>query len=156
MKELNDLMRSCEVKRWHTVSVSREQTVAEHQWAVTMIAVWLHSTLIGPPPEGFLYMCLLHDADEHETGDMPSPRKEATIGEHAVTPEQHILKVADAIEAFHFIHNYGVGNHSEKVKDNCYRRMLGRCNRAVPILGMNLLHHVDEALKALGLEARVF
>lgn len=156
MKELYDLMRSCEVKRWHTVSVSREQTVAEHQWAVTMIAVWLYSVVIGPPPEAFLYSCLLHDADEHATGDIPSPVKEFTIAEHATTKEQHILKIADAIEAFHFICNYGIGAHSDAVKDNCYKHLLGRCNRSTSLLGMEVLHRVDDALKALKLEARVF
>lgn len=150
-------MRSCEVKRWHTVSVSREQTVAEHQWAVTMIAVWLHSVIVGPPPESFLYMCLLHDADEHQTGDIPSPVKETAISEHVyTTKEQHILKIADAIEAFHFIHNYGIGKHSDSVKDNCYRRLLLRCNRATGLLGMEILHRVDDALCALKLDARVF
>ena len=79
---LQDLLRAQHVKRWHIVNTSREQTLAEHQYNVTTIALALYNSLVGVDlviNAGEICVltlaALYHDAPEVRTGDIPTPSK---------------------------------------------------------------------------------
>lgn len=79
-----DFMRAGHVKRWHIVNTVREQTIAEHQYLVTVIALELYARMVGiDNREGpnwrevcaLLAAAMFHDAPEVRYGDFPSPAK---------------------------------------------------------------------------------
>lgn len=81
LKEAAKLLGACDTKRWTIVRVSREQTVAEHQYRVWVLATSLYDHLMDGTPhnsferEAVGFWALVHDADEIWTGDLPSPIK---------------------------------------------------------------------------------
>jgi len=124
---IQDVMRASSVKRWHTVSTIRQQTLAEHSFNVCMLAKQM-ADMIGMPAQRkalLLEMALVHDLDEVFTGDIPTPAKEQQpinedwAGDHFL---KHIIKLADLIDAFWFIHNWGAGQHAKKVQTDCWNR----------------------------------
>lgn len=138
---LYDFLRAGHVKRWHIVETTRTQTLAEHLWLVTVIAMDLHQQLLGAPGSDFMQMALFHDACEIRTGDTPTPGKrllESIAGspifeeaDNRLLPppgipypgdkvgvddrQLAIIKMADVIEAYHFIEECGVGAHAKHV-----------------------------------------
>lgn len=75
---IKDLLKASNVKRWHTVPTVWTQSVAEHQWNVSMISECL-ALKMGLNDEhlfSLIRIALLHDIEEIWTGDMPSPHKE--------------------------------------------------------------------------------
>lgn len=80
---LLDLMRLQYVTRWNTVPVSKPQSVAEHSWAVAVIALRLADVaeqngerMVGEIDRGKLAIAALyHDAPEVFTGDISTPTK---------------------------------------------------------------------------------
>jgi 5'-deoxynucleotidase len=139
-------LRACHVKRWHIVQTSREQTLAEHSFAVAVIAGSLAAAMRwnGLLQESgklkLLQWALAHDIIEVRTGDMPTPFKrdlEAVGGKGIVekaedrvdadtmaayrqvrgTDIETIVKLADQIEAIFFLQDNGVGAHAKQVLD---------------------------------------
>lgn len=139
-------LRMCHVRRWHIVQVKREQTVAEHSYAVAVIAGSLAASMKWPGllHDGhrlrLLQWSLAHDMMEVKTGDTPTPFKralEAAGGEGIVEKaEEHmdrdatsayrlvkgteiemIVKLADQIEAIFFLQDNGYGQHAIEVLD---------------------------------------
>lgn len=143
-------LRLCHVKRWHIVQTMREQTVAEHAFAVSVIAGSLAAAMRWP---GLLFKkdklellqwSLSHDILEVKTGDTPTPFKRAleTIGggnlfekvedyvDHETagayraikgTEIEMIVKLADQIEAIFFLQDNGYGAHAIEVLDGLRR-----------------------------------
>lgn len=139
-------LRACHVKRWHIVQTSREQTLAEHSFAVAVIAGSLAAAM---KYKGLLHhslqlkllqWSLSHDIIEVRTGDMPTPFKRFleqvggkgivekaedlvdsdTAGAGRVvkgTEIETIVKLADQIEAIFFLQDNGVGAHAIQVLD---------------------------------------
>lgn len=79
-----DFARIGHIKRWHNVNTIREQTVAEHCFMVTMVALELYQHLVGFDARPFqdhaevntlVFGALFHDAPETAAGDMPTPAK---------------------------------------------------------------------------------
>ena len=68
---VQDLLRCGLVKRWHTECLPMPQSTAEHSWGVALLLF-----LAGAPRE-VIGAALLHDLPEHETGDTPTPEKNA-------------------------------------------------------------------------------
>ena len=74
-------LRACHVRRWHIVQTSREQTLAEHSFAVAVIAGTLAAAMHykGLMHDrlklALLQHALAHDLIEVRTGDMPTPFK---------------------------------------------------------------------------------
>lgn len=64
--------RSARVRRYHTEPVVHQQTVGEHTYGV-MWLVYLLSD--GDVSRNLLLAAMMHDAPEHETGDIPAPVK---------------------------------------------------------------------------------
>ena len=65
------LRKGGSVKRWHTISNAKEQTVAAHSWGVVVIIMelWPDSRA------DLIYASLLHDVPEQLIGDVPAPTK---------------------------------------------------------------------------------
>lgn len=139
-------LRACHVRRWHIVQTSREQTLAEHSFAVAVIAGSLAAAmrwrelLHDSGKLKLLQWSLAHDIIEVRTGDMPTPFKrelEAVGGKGIVekaedrvdietmgayrkvrgTDVETIVKLADQIEAIFFLQDNGVGAHAKQVLD---------------------------------------
>lgn len=142
---LYDYLRMGHVKRWHNVNTARDQTVAEHSYMVTVIAIHLASKIAPGAVTGVAFAALFHDSAEVVLGDMPTPAKrfvreftqDASIFEkmeralmpmvpYCETPDlnpEPFVKLADRIEAAHWISENGVGNHARIVKSTTWRNL---------------------------------
>ena len=119
------------VKRWHTISNAKEQTVAAHSWGVAVIIMelWPDSRA------DLIYASLLHDVPEQLIGDVPAPTKwahprlakELSLAEEtfwdivkvkfpALTSEEVLkLKIADMMELLWYcIEEERLGNKNFK------------------------------------------
>ena len=139
-------LRACHVRRWHIVQTSREQTLAEHSFAVAVIAGTLAAAmqykglLHDRLKLALLQHALAHDLIEVRTGDMPTPFKRflEKAGGHGIvekaedlvdsdhsgamrqmagTEIETIVKLSDLIEAIYFLQDNGVGAHAKAVLD---------------------------------------
>jgi len=86
---LEFIMAGSEVKRYHTVTTLREETVGHHSHGVAMLCLVLtnHHASVA-----LLEAALVHDLSEHITGDIPSPAKrEYGIGEQVTLLEMRLM-----------------------------------------------------------------
>lgn len=128
-----NLLRLDEVKRWHTIVTSREQTVAGHSFRVAVIAIELMGRLGIPVTLGLLMSALFHDAGEDVTGDIPPEGKKYFVAINTVNlllpahldpppndmvHEHFIVKAADLIEAHLFVQDNGLGQHSVRAAED--------------------------------------
>ncbi len=133
-----DLYRLAEIKRWHIVSMNQKQSVAEHSYFVTLLAMRF-SNAIGAPVGRTVQYALLHDAEEAWTGDIPSPVKQYVdkgkvpikemMGDMAedMVPHspivQHIVKICDMAESMKYLARHGNSHHTIQVKDDLAHRL---------------------------------
>jgi len=139
-------LRACHVRRWHIVQTSREQTLAEHSFAVAVIAGTLAASMRwrglmhNALQLKLLQHALAHDLIEVRTGDMPTPFKrflekaggpgivekaeDLVDSDHSGamrtvkgTEIETIVKLADMVEAVYFLQDNGVGAHAKAVLD---------------------------------------
>ena len=126
---IQDILRAQYVKRWTIVNTTRNQSLAEHTFNVTMIARAI-CKVHGIDDVEVMKACLAHDLDEILTGDIPTPTKIAARGKgwdlnkiyERVTnrrlndEEMMIVKAADAIETSAFLEdNSGPSRHNMEV-----------------------------------------
>lgn len=145
-------LRACHTKRWHIVQTHRTQTLAEHSFAVAVIAGSLAAAcgykglLHDRLRLQLLQTALSHDLIEVRTGDMPTPFKRvlervggAGIVERAEdlvdsdhsgamrqsegTEIETLVKLADQIEAIFFLQDNGYGQHAIEVLDGLRRNL---------------------------------
>lgn len=178
---LYDFLRIGHIKRWHNVNTTREQTVAEHCFMVMLIALHLYCRICpkGQRDEAAM-LCLLvaamfHDAPEAAGGDTPTPAKRLIrelTGDPAIfdkldkflMPELPYLggsvpdaldvfiRVADKIEAYHFIHDNGTGPHAEIVKHGARRNLEDLALKLdAEDLEAGWIEAINEVLTAMGL-----
>lgn len=78
MKPIDKLMDCQHVKRWTLLNTAAQSNVASHSFNVAMIAMAIRhkmfNTLHFSDADVALH-ALMHDVDEAETGDMPTPTK---------------------------------------------------------------------------------
>lgn len=145
-------LRACHVRRWHIVQTTREQTLAEHSFAVAVIAGSLAAKMRYPGLVKFetqlalLRWALYHDLMETRTGDTPTPFKRALEAassegvieraERLIDPEatgayrsvkgteiEMIVKLADLVEAIFFLQDNGSGQHAREVLAGLHRSL---------------------------------
>ena len=130
---INDLYRLTAVSRWHIVQTDKQQSVAEHSFIVTLLAMEIAFVMDIGNNINMVVHALFHDAAEAFTGDIPSPvrkflnmedRKkleERVLGDYAKCISDDpliktIVKIADVAEAIKFLRIYGKNSHAEKVR----------------------------------------
>jgi len=129
-KPIDKLMDCQHVKRWNLVATTIESNVASHSFNVAVLAMAINNRMrnVGDTNEmEICYHAIMHDVDEAETGDMPTPTKaalrEAGVNPNALYPTQgkvqppsakvrQIIKLADLLENFSFISEYGAGTRA--------------------------------------------
>lgn len=129
MLEINDILRAHHIKRWTIVNVVNNQSLAEHTFNVVMIAR-AFAKVLKISDDVLIKAALEHDLSEILTGDLPTPTKRRMVelgnapDDIWPTPtrdlnetERKVLKLADIVDAIHFLEDHGVGRHATGVKD---------------------------------------
>jgi 5'-deoxynucleotidase YfbR-like HD superfamily hydrolase len=75
MKQVDFIYDAGLTKRYHTMHVIRQQTIADHSWHVAMLGYVLYGQDEPGVTPQFLMALLTHDAAEYKVGDVPSPAK---------------------------------------------------------------------------------
>lgn len=133
---IQNLLRAQSVKRWTIVQTVKDQSLAEHTFNVTMIARAICKELRHDDAE-VTKAALAHDLDEIFTGDIPTPFKTAArekgvelndIYEKVTNRklsdlDSRIVKIADIVEAYWFIREFGVGRHANEVTTKLSHQM---------------------------------
>lgn len=71
IENLQNLLGSGDVVRYHTTPRVRPQSVAQHAWGAALI----YQYLVGPDERAYIMPVLLHDCAEAFVGDIPAPIK---------------------------------------------------------------------------------
>lgn len=131
MLKIHEIMRAQNVSRWSLIATTRQQSVAEHTFNVVML-VRAMAKLMYMKDEQLIKAALEHDLDEVITGDIPSPTKATAkqlgmdLGlmegpkknEDALSGQaKSLLKIADIIDAVHFLDNFGTGRRAAVVQE---------------------------------------
>ena len=129
-KPIDKLMDCQHVKRWNLVATTIESNVASHSFNVAMLAMAINNRMRNCGFTNEMEICyhaIMHDVDEAETGDMPTPTKtalkKAGVDPNALYQTQgkvskpdatvkQIVKLADLIENYTFISEYGAGTRA--------------------------------------------
>lgn len=135
MLELHDILRASTIKRFHIVNTTRAQTLAEHQYGVSVLAGEIAGRMgmEGDRCMMVMVLALYHDSAEAKTGDIPTPIKKTLRREvgamfdnvldqydhpllgYAAGDIKTILKCADYLESMHFLSEHGLGRHADAV-----------------------------------------
>jgi 5'-deoxynucleotidase len=125
------LRRLSNVPRWAVIPTIRNQNVAEHSYHVCSLALWL-ADRSAPVARGsttreqIMYAALYHDESESMTGDIAAPAKKwmdklqfvnlskrLGIQEYENDEVKQIIKMADLLEAYLFLHEeISMGNQA--------------------------------------------
>lgn len=144
---LREQLRMAQVKRYPICHTHRDQSVAEHSFGVMLITMELCShvndlRLI----DCALAYAMTHDQDEVFTGDIPSPFKRElrskcpAVIEHLDPPVnvspvvKGIVKLADYLEAIHYLREYGGSRFSEEVLEDIYHNFDKALNDLFPVV----------------------
>ena len=126
-------LRLMQVPRWTIVPLLRNQSVAEHSWAVAILAMEL-AYRCGINPEDVAKHAVEHDITEVVTGDIPTPLKKAIVSagaghvvHHEPIPEGDgiatIVKIADTMEAIIYISRWGNSLQAKNIQNEMYERL---------------------------------
>lgn len=164
--EFNDLMALSTVPRWTIIPLTQRQSVAEHSYRVTIIALHLAESItekVNMP--GLMRWALIHDGPECKTGDIPTPfkslmRDQIRIAEQQLCPwyksaetyvrplEMALVKLADTIEAVLYIRAYGHGDQIKEIE----REMIERIKKELTNLKLKPVSMVVSSI--LGMAVR--
>lgn len=136
MLNITQIMRSQHISRWTIVATSRNQSLAEHTFNVTML-VRDFCRRVKMLDGLMLKAALEHDLDEVMTGDIPTPVKRR-MRENNLEPklmegatknvdqlsefQTHVLKMIDIMESIHFLHNFGIGHRATRIATDLISR----------------------------------
>jgi len=128
-------LQAGKIKRWHTLPIIGEQTVADHTYGVCQILRYLYGET---PCYSVIYAALDHDVPEYYTGDIPFDVKKKShsmrVGIkmleiqyvkdggklHSLTIDEKLaLRFADLAEmGFFAMHQWKLGNDTMEVVIN--------------------------------------
>ena len=159
---IRDLMRAGHVTRWQIVRTSRNQTLAEHLFNVTMISLELAERLFPDADCSDKYAimdwALHHDIPEVYLGDISTPVKQRVkesggadvfnnlergvsekwwLAKERVEghPFKDLVKLADIIDGVLFMQIEGIGTHAETVRkklDLVYNELVEKAKKRWP------------------------
>lgn len=130
--KINELMRLQDISRWSMINVTRQQSVAEHSFNVSVLAQAILDRANKMSEESTFnsqyigIIAMLHDAVESVTGDIPTPAKqrmkqlgfdfnEAFKDPDGETPPhgyEVVIKVCDLFESVMYLRNFGTGERA--------------------------------------------
>lgn len=172
---LEQRLRTAHVTRWQIVRVARQQTLAEHLYLVRTIVLEIARAagLTGDETRLAEQWALEHDVPEVITGDLATPVKaairqavphddpirtiELSLSESYAglysrvkgTAVQDLVKMADLIEAVHFLTIEGMGPHAYSVKRRLWDTLLelvGKCQKRRPTYNWAAVYAVARKL----------
>tara|TARA_Y100000034_G_scaffold113659_1_gene148917 strand:+ start:354 stop:842 length:489 start_codon:yes stop_codon:yes gene_type:complete len=133
LSTIKSLFELSHVPRWCIVDTIKEQSVAEHSFNVACLIIEFKKYI--KVPDGLIERAILHDVDEAQTGDIPSPYKEKKAGFAAkkVNLEEEypkgVLVLADKLEAYIFIERYGIGPRANWAKCDIMEKIKSHIKR---------------------------
>lgn len=125
-------LRLANVPRWTIISMSKQQSVAEHSFNVALITRYILSK--DPSVELAdirikVIDALYHDEEEVYSGDIPTPYKEKDY-----IKEPDVIKLADLIDAYRFAAQYC--NDTREVKLWLLNGLIAKINKLGVDLGI--------------------
>lgn len=151
-KPIDTLMDCQHVRRWTLVCTTAPSTVASHSFNVACLAMAIRAAMRNTnhfSEQEVCYYAILHDVDESETGDIPTPTKRA-MRENGVEPNslfttqgllpeppphiKAIIKMADLLENWFFIHEHGSGSRARRSEAGIKQKLLAAIEDAAPDL----------------------
>lgn len=135
--DFNQVMRLSNIKRWGIIEMSRDQSVAEHSYNVSMICHMIMFAMDDDRirPDMAINWALFHDLPEVVTGDIPTPLKSigpqtfrqieeklfpkysevraTMVKDHPI--EMAIVKVADYVDAIQFAKKFCIDSRKDAV-----------------------------------------
>lgn len=150
---LREQLRMAQVKRYPICHTHRDQSVAEHSFGVMLITMELCSHVKDREMiDCALAYAMTHDQDEVHTGDIPSPFKRElrskcpAVVKH-LDPQVHsvpvavkgIVKLADYLEAIHFLKEYGGSRFSNEVLEDIYHNFNKALDDLFPVVPPEVL-----------------
>lgn len=150
---LREQLRMAQVKRYPICHTHRDQSVAEHSFGVMLITMELCSHVKDLELVNCaLAYAMIHDQDEVHTGDIPSPFKRElrakcpAVVEHLDPQTEYvpaavkgIVKLADYLEAIHFLREYGGSRFSQEVLDDVLHNFDKTLNDLFPVVPQEVL-----------------
>lgn len=147
-----DLLCLADVHRWNVVKTVRSQSVAEHSFAVAVIAMEICERLGVYPTATVMWHALTHDMPEVLTGDIDgkfkrdNPEVKAAIvaAEKRAFPDlsrigdpgvEAVVKLADKIEGLAWISVWGHGPRADDIKRELHGILY---NEVVPAVAIAL------------------
>lgn len=140
-KPIDKLMDCQTTKRWTLCNTTLDSNVASHSFNVAVIAMAIFKEMFhkeGHSERDVCYYAMLHDVDEAETGDIPTPTKLAlknsgvdpskVLFTQGLLPEPpefiaELVKIADLLENYVFISEFGVGTRARVATFDTSRRL---------------------------------
>jgi 5'-deoxynucleotidase YfbR-like HD superfamily hydrolase len=131
-------------KRFHTVQIIGEQTVAEHSYHVAMLCVRLS---YGSPSSDLLMAALYHDLAETVTGDIPAPAKWRYPG-----LKNELLKIESEFEDEYFLNSDLTNNEILILKHADGLELASFCIDQIMLGNKNMIiiyHNITQFLETL-------
>ena len=140
--QIQDLMRTSGVDRWHIVRTPTRQSLAEHTFNVMCLTVAIANKIKwakGPKARlALVEEAMAHDLDEIWNGDIPTTAKEPKKWTSYIC-NKAVIAAADQLDALIFIKENCLSGHSFRVFESVnreWKRMLGEIH---PTLALCLI-----------------
>lgn len=159
LNQVDAVVRSAKVKRYHIQNTQQTQTVGEHTYGVVWLVYLLSGGACSKP---LMLAALMHDTPEYVTGDVPAPVKklgeiksvfddmeksvfdELFLNFPELNEEEHgLLKLADCLEGALFC--LSEAQRGNRLIKTCLLEYIKYINTLAPTgLGLQIFDNVKE------------